>query len=183
MQYAVDSTLVRGLDYYTRTVFEFESERLGAQAALGGGGRYDRLVEELGGPATPGVGWAAGIERILLAAQRVDVAVETEAVPLGLHGGAPRVFVAVAKPEFATRAFAQAHQLRQNPDLRDHGIDVQIEQAGRSLKGQLKHANRINAYATVIVGNSIEVKNMESGEQQPASDDDEVVRLVKATFA
>jgi histidyl-tRNA synthetase len=65
--YELDSTLVRGLDYYTRTVFEFESERLGAQAALGGGGRYDRLVEELGGPATPGVGWAAGIERILLA--------------------------------------------------------------------------------------------------------------------
>src|SRR5215212_10925597 len=66
--YVIDPTLVRGLDYYTRTVFEFESERLGAQAALGGGGRYDALVEELGGPPTPGVGWAAGVERMLLAA-------------------------------------------------------------------------------------------------------------------
>ena len=63
---------MRGLDYYTRTVFEFESERLGAQAALGGGGRYDGLVEELGGPPTPGVGWAAGVERMLLAAGEAD---------------------------------------------------------------------------------------------------------------
>ena len=67
--YEVDPKLVRGIDYYTRTVFEFESERLGAQAALGGGGRYDGLVEELGGPPTPGVGWALGVERILLAAE------------------------------------------------------------------------------------------------------------------
>jgi histidyl-tRNA synthetase len=66
LEYDIDPTLVRGLDYYTRTVFEVESERLGAQAALGGGGRYDGLIEELGGPPTPGVGWAAGIERILL---------------------------------------------------------------------------------------------------------------------
>ena len=68
LPYEIDPTLVRGLDYYTRTVFEFESERLGAQAALGGGGRYDGLIEELGGPPTPGVGWAAGVERMLLAA-------------------------------------------------------------------------------------------------------------------
>jgi len=67
LEHELDPTLVRGLDYYTRTVFEFESDRLGAQAALGGGGRYDGLIEELGGPPTPGVGFAAGIERILLA--------------------------------------------------------------------------------------------------------------------
>ena len=70
LTYEIDPTLVRGLDYYTRTVFEVESERLGAQAALGGGGRYDGLIEELGGPPTPGVGWAVGVERILLAAGR-----------------------------------------------------------------------------------------------------------------
>ncbi len=86
MRYDVDSTLVRGLDYYTRTVFEFESERLGAQAALGGGGRYDRLIEELGGPPTPGVGWAAGVERILLASEG-----EAEA--------GDRVYIALAKPD------------------------------------------------------------------------------------
>ncbi len=68
--YEVDSTLVRGLDYYTRTVFEFTSDALGAQSGVGGGGRYDGLVEALGGPPTPGIGWAAGIERILLAGAR-----------------------------------------------------------------------------------------------------------------
>ena len=67
--YEIDSTLVRGLDYYTRTVFEFTSDALGAQSGVGGGGRYDRLVEQLGGPPTPGMGWAAGIERILLAGE------------------------------------------------------------------------------------------------------------------
>ena len=73
LAYEVDPTLVRGLDYYTRTVFEFESARARARrAALGGGGRYDGLVEQLGGPPTPGVGWAAGIERILLAAQDAE---------------------------------------------------------------------------------------------------------------
>ena len=66
--YEVDPALVRGLDYYTRTVFEFTSDALGAQSGVGGGGRYDGLVEQLGGPPTPGVGWAAGVERILLAA-------------------------------------------------------------------------------------------------------------------
>ena len=72
LEYEIDPTLVRGLDYYTRTVFEVESERLGAQAALGGGGRYDGLIEELGGPPTPGVGWAVGVERILLAAGEAE---------------------------------------------------------------------------------------------------------------
>ena len=66
--YEIDPALVRGLDYYTRTVFEFTSDALGAQSGVGGGGRYDGLVEQLGGPPTPGIGWAAGIERILLAA-------------------------------------------------------------------------------------------------------------------
>ena len=129
LPYEIDPTLVRGLDYYTRTVFEFESERLGAQAALGGGGRYDGLVEELGGPPTPGVGWAAGVERILLAAgdgrtgpRHADVFV---AVPDGRHDA----FVLVAA---APRAAACAREM---------------EQAGRSLKGQLKQADRIGARA------------------------------------
>src|ERR671916_285798 len=69
VEYEVDGTLVRGLDYYTRTVFEFTSDALGAQSGVGGGGRYDLLIEQLGGPPTPGVGFAAGVERILLASQ------------------------------------------------------------------------------------------------------------------
>jgi histidyl-tRNA synthetase len=164
MEYEVDSTLVRGLDYYTRTVFEFESERLGAQAALGGGGRYDRLIEELGGRATPGVGWAAGIERILLASTAEE---EAE----------PRVFVALAKPDRMRTAFELARRLR------DEGIRVEIEQAGRSLKGQLKQADRIGARTTVILGDSMDVKDMDSGEQREASGPDEVVDLVREAFA
>jgi histidyl-tRNA synthetase len=164
MEYEVDSTLVRGLDYYTRTVFEFESERLGAQAALGGGGRYDRLIEELGGPPTPGVGWAAGIERILLASTAED---EPE----------PRVYVALVKPDRMRAAFDLARRLRRE------GIRVEIEQAGRSLKGQLKQADRIGARTTVILGDSMDVRDMDSGEQREASGPDEVVGLVRDAFA
>src|SRR3712207_9175417 len=71
LAYELDDTLVRGLDYYTRTVFEFTSDALGAQSGVGGGGRYDGLVEELGGPPTPGIGWAAGVERMKIGRRRV----------------------------------------------------------------------------------------------------------------
>jgi histidyl-tRNA synthetase len=161
LEYDIDPTLVRGLDYYTRTVFEFESERLGAQAALGGGGRYDGLIEELGGPPTPGVGFAAGIERMLLATGEQPAARDA------------RVYIAIAKAALARDAFGLARRLRAE------GIRVEMEQAGRSLKGQLKQADRIGASATVILGDSIEVKDMESGEQREAADADEVVELVR----
>jgi histidyl-tRNA synthetase len=160
LEYELDSTLVRGLDYYTRTVFELESPRLGAQAALGGGGRYDRLVEELGGPPTPGVGWAAGIERILLASPEEPDAEE-------------RVFIALAKPDTAQTALALARRLRVE------GIRVELEQAGRSLKGQLKQADRIGARTTVILGDTIDVKDMDSGEQRQAASPDEAVLMVQ----
>jgi histidyl-tRNA synthetase len=149
--YEIDPTLVRGLDYYTRTVFEFESERLGAQAALGGGGRYDGLVEELGGPPTPGVGFAAGVERMLLAARDDEPEAESS------------VFIALAKAGATTEAFALAR------GLRERGVRVEMEQAGRSLKGQLKQADRVGARATVILGDGIEVKDMDSGEQRAAA--------------
>jgi histidyl-tRNA synthetase len=159
LSYEIDTTLVRGLDYYTRTVFEFESGRLGAQRGVGGGGRYDALVEELGGPPTPGVGWAAGVERILLASEGAE------------HDAQP-VFVAVAKPEAAREAFRLVRELRRE------GLRAEMEQSGRSVKGQFKHADRIGARAVVIVGDQIEVKDMASGEQRPAADADEVVRMV-----
>jgi histidyl-tRNA synthetase len=165
--YEIDPTLVRGLDYYTRTVFEFESDRLGAQAALGGGGRYDGLIEELGGPPTPGVGWAAGIERMLLAAGDDRVA-EAPA----------RVFIAIAKPDAARDAFLLARRLRED------GLRVETEQAGRSMKGQLKQADRIGAFATVILGDAIEVKDMQTGEQREAASFDQVLELIReATLA
>jgi histidyl-tRNA synthetase len=158
--YDVDATLVRGIDYYTRTVFEFESEHLGAQNALGGGGRYDKLVEMLGGPPTPGVGWAAGVERILLAAGEGEAA------------EGPDVFVAVAKPEAGHQAFGLAQRLR------GQGLSVQLEQAGRSVKGQFKHADRLGARAVVIVGDGIEVKDMKSGEQRRVAGADELLEAL-----
>jgi histidyl-tRNA synthetase len=156
--YEVDHTLVRGLDYYTRTVFEFESDRLGAQRGVGGGGRYDGLVEQLGGPPTPGNGWAAGIERILLAAGEEPPERERP------------VFVAVAKPEAQRQAF------RVTRELRAGGVRAEMEQAGRSMKGQFKQADRIHARATVIVGDQLELKDMDSGEQDAVADVAEIVR-------
>ena len=161
LPYEIDSTLVRGLDYYTRTVFEFESPRLGAQSALGGGGRYDLLVEELGGPPTPANGWAAGIERILLAAGEEEAAEDS------------RVYVALAKPDAAREGFRLARRLR------EEGFRVEIEQAGRSLRGQLRQADRIGARSTVIVGDGIDVKDMESGAQRHAADAEEALKLVR----
>ncbi|MBD0280871.1 MAG: histidine--tRNA ligase [Thermoleophilaceae bacterium] len=161
LAYEIDPTLVRGLDYYTRTVFEFESPRLGAQSALGGGGRYDLLIEELGGPPTPGVGWAAGVERVLLAAGEGEPAADS------------RIYVALAKPDAAREGFRLARRLR------DEGFRVEMEQAGRSLKGQLRQADRIGARSTVIVGDVIDVKDMRSGEQRRASDADEALALVR----
>jgi histidyl-tRNA synthetase len=149
---------VRGLDYYTRTVFEFESDRLGAQKGVGGGGRYDGLVEQLGGPPTPGIGWAAGVERILLASDAPEQIVAAD------------VFVAVAKPEAGRQAFGVTRRLR------EHGLRAEMEQAGRSVKGQFKHADRIGARNVVIVGDALELKDMGTGEQRPVSDLDELVR-------
>ncbi|MFL5846944.1 MAG: histidine--tRNA ligase [Solirubrobacteraceae bacterium] len=133
VSYEIDPTLVRGLDYYTRTVFEFTSDALGAQSGVGGGGRYDGLMELIGGPPTPGVGWAAGVERILLAA-----------------GGVPSrdfpvdVFVAFEEPR-RTDAFTIVTGARRA------GRAAQMELAGRSLKGQLKQATRTGARFVAIL--------------------------------
>jgi histidyl-tRNA synthetase len=158
LPYEIDPTLVRGLDYYTRTVFEFESERLGAQAALGGGGRYDGLIEELGGPATPGVGFAAGIERILLAAGAAE---PDRGIDVFVAGSGRDAFLLVAR-------------------LRSTGLRAQMEQAGRSLKGQLKQADRLGARWTVILGDEIEVKDMDTGNQQRAESVEDVMGMVGA---
>jgi histidyl-tRNA synthetase len=158
LEYEVDPTLVRGLDYYTRTVFEFVSERLGAQSALGGGGRYDGLIEELGGPPTPGVGWAAGIERILLAAGAAE---QDHGIDVFVAGTGRDAFVLVRQ-------------------LRSGGLRAQMEQAGRSLKGQLKQADRLGARWTVILGDEIEVKDMDTGAQQRAESVEEVPGMVGA---
>ena len=147
--YEVDGTLVRGLDYYTRTVFEFESDRLGAQAALGGGGRYDRLVAEIGGPDVGACGWAAGIERILLA-----MAEAPEPPPA-------EVFVAAADGQ-RERALALVVELRRA------GMAADLDLADRSVKGQMKQADRVGASRTVILDEdgTAALRDMASGEQR-----------------
>jgi histidyl-tRNA synthetase len=149
--YEIDSTLVRGLDYYTRTLFEFTSDALGAQSGVGGGGRYDGLVEELGGPATPAVGWAAGVERMLLAT----------GMQLG-KPSAPDLYVAYTNPQLCSQAFLLCIQARQA------GFAAQVELAGRGLKGQLKQADRLGAkWLALLEGaNIVALKHMESGKQR-----------------
>jgi histidyl-tRNA synthetase len=155
--YEVDPTLVRGLDYYTRTVFEFESEALGAQSGVGGGGRYDGLVEALGGPPAAGCGWAAGIERILLASDDAAGAVSgppTVAPPVDL-------FVAFADTAERIGAFGITVEARRA------GLGAQMELAGRSLKGQLKQADRVGArFVAILSAEGAALKDMESGEQR-----------------
>jgi histidyl-tRNA synthetase len=150
--YEIDPTLVRGLDYYTRTIFSFVCEGLGAQSEVGGGGRYDGLIEQLGGPPTSAVGWAAGIERILLALDAEDEQSNRDA------------FVAVADNGDRQMAMALASELRHA------GLSVELDLAGRSLKGQLKHADRIGARRVVILeaGGTAQLRDMQTGEQHPA---------------
>jgi histidyl-tRNA synthetase len=156
--YEVDPTLVRGLDYYTRTVFEVTSDALGAQSGVGGGGRYDGLVEQLGGAHTPGMGWAAGVERILLAAAPPPVA----APPVDLY-------VAYAGEGFRAPAFKLA------ADARRSGHPTRLELGGRSLKGQLKQADRSGARYVAIVGGeesgATVLRDLESGEQRTVDTD------------
>jgi histidyl-tRNA synthetase len=151
IEYALDGTLVRGLDYYTRTIFSFVCDRLGSQSEIGGGGRYDGLVEQLGGPPTPAAGWAAGVERILLA--------------LGEPEDEPQrdVFVAVADGSEQGRAMALVNELRRA------GISAELDLAGRGLKGQLKQADRIGARWTVILDadGAAQLREMDSGAQRP----------------
>ena len=155
--YEVDPTLVRGLDYYTRTVFEFESAALGAQSGVGGGGRYDGLVEALGGPPAPGCGWAAGIERILLASD--DAAGAVSGPPTA--GPPVDLFVAFADATRRVDAFGLTVEARRA------GLGAQMELAGRSLKGQLKQADRVGArFVAILSADGAALKDMESGEQR-----------------
>ena len=136
VEYRLVPTLVRGLDYYTRTTFEFMAEALGAQLSLAGGGRYDYLIEEIGGPPTPAVGIASGIERLVLSLQQQGVEDEPPAIDVFFavedDGARPEVLAALA-------------------ELRRRGRAADTDYAGRSLKGQLTQAGRLGAGVTVIV--------------------------------
>jgi histidyl-tRNA synthetase len=136
--YVLDPSLVRGLDYYTRTTFEFVGPEENVNSSLVGGGRYDGLVEAVGGPPTPGIGFGAGLERLLLAMEREDAT-----------GEAPRldIFVAVEEPELRGRLLPQIAKWRAE------GRSVDTDYAGRSMKGQLTQAQRLGA-ETVVVARS-----------------------------
>jgi histidyl-tRNA synthetase len=153
--YEIDSTLVRGLDYYTRTVFEFTSDALGAQSGVGGGGRYDGLVELLGGHPTPGMGWAAGIERMLLAGD-------------SQHSAVSPVDLFVALDDASSRRIA----FRLLEAARSAGLRAQMELAGRSLKGQLGHADALEArYVAIVEGPETALKDMQDGGQERLATD------------
>jgi histidyl-tRNA synthetase len=137
VSYGLVPTLVRGLDYYTRTTFEFIGPEHGAQSQICGGGRYDGLIEEIGGPPTPGVGFGAGIERLLIALEDA-----------GVTADAPRVDVFFALDEGAPRRPVS----RWLAELRRAGVSADVDYAGRSLKGQLTQASRLGAETTVVVG-------------------------------
>jgi len=131
--------LVRGLDYYTRTVFEVQvTEGLGSQNAIGGGGRYDRLMQEYGGPATPGLGFALGFERMLLAMEAAGVNIPTPS--------RAEVYVAAVDDVVREQVFLLAAALR------DAGITAELDHQGRSLKSQFKQADRLGAAIVVVVG-------------------------------
>jgi histidyl-tRNA synthetase len=153
VSYRLVPTLVRGLDYYTRTTWEFVGPEEGAQSSISGGGRYDGLVEEIGGPPTPAVGFGAGIERLVLALELAGVEV-----------GEPSVDVFFALSDGASRELVA----RWLGDLRGRGVACDTDYAGRSLKGQLTQAARLGARTTVIVradGATV---------RRPAQDDEEL---------
>jgi histidyl-tRNA synthetase len=156
--FEIDSTLVRGLDYYTRTVFEFTSDELGAQSGVGGGGRYDGLVASLGGPPTPGIGWAAGIERMLLAG---------EAQPA--LAGSLELFIALAA---GSEGLCRRSAFRLLAAARSAGLNAQMELAGRSLKGQLGHASALGArYVAIVEDSETVLRDMQQGGQERIATD------------
>ena len=157
IDYVVDSSIVRGLDYYTGAVFEFISDSIGAQATVCGGGRYDGLVSSLGGPELSGIGFGMGLTRIILAMRAAGLdKIETKK---------PVLYVAALGERAMVKALAIVERLR------SEGKYAECDIVGRSLKAQMKYANKIGAEYTLIIGDSeidagkAQLKNMNSGEQ------------------
>lgn len=157
--YTVDPTIVRGLDYYTKTAFEFVSGELGAQSTVCGGGRYNNLIEQLGGDSVPGVGFAIGFERLLLTLEAENVKIEdTEKSD---------VLVAMLDKSNACRNYG----LTLAKKLRSEGIKVQIDLLARNFKGQFKFADRIGVKYVIVIGedeiktDTLTLKNMANSQQ------------------
>lgn len=161
--HVVEGRLVRGLDYYTKTAFEITTSHLGSQDALAGGGRYDLLVEELGGKSTPGVGFAAGIERVFITLEKLGKDKFQEAGPV--------VFFVGMDDKSREWAFLKSCELRMR------GISAELDYLNRSVKAQMREANRLHAKFVVVIGEeelksrSAKLKNMANGEESPISFD------------
>jgi histidyl-tRNA synthetase len=161
ISYYVDGRLVRGLDYYTKTAFEITSRALGSQDALAGGGRYDLLVEELGGKKTPGVGFAAGMERLLMVLAKVNNNKPSLHAPVLYFVGLDET--------------ARIWSFLKTIELRKQGIRAEVDYLGRSVKAQMREANREQAQYVIVVGEQelktkiAQLKNMRSGEETAVS--------------
>ncbi len=157
IDYVVDSSIVRGLDYYTGTVFEFIAEGIGAQSTVCGGGRYDGLVSSLGGPELPGIGFGMGITRLILAMRELGLD--------NIEAEKPVIYIAA----LGEKAMVKGLEITER--LRREGKYAECDVVGRSLKAQMKYANKKGAKYTLIIGDTeaesgvAQLRNMESGEQ------------------
>ncbi|MCF0155553.1 MAG: histidine--tRNA ligase [Veillonella sp.] len=163
VSYNLNPRLVRGLDYYTKTAFEVQYTPLGAQSAVAGGGRYDGLVEQLGGPHTPAIGFAMGMERLLLALEKQNLLPEEEA--------GNSVFIVALGQAAQAKAFPMVQAFR------DRYVAAEMDGSGKSFKAQMKYADKIAAKYVIILGddelakNEAIVKVMETGDQESVSMD------------
>ena len=155
--FTLDTALVRGLDYYTRTTFEIISSKLGAQDALCGGGRYDKLAETLGGKQTPAVGFAAGLERILIAMDEIDTDQKIQADKIYLIGLGDAV---------------RPTMLKILGEARKAGLIMEFDSLRRSIKSQMREANKIGASIAIIIGDkelkdkAVQIKDLKNGQQE-----------------
>ena len=171
IDYTVDPGIVRGLDYYTKTAFEFVSKDLGAQSTVCGGGRYDYLSEELGGPPIPGVGFGLGIERLLLT-------MEENGIDIPQPQGADAFIVFVGEE-------AKMMAMKIMSDLRKAGLHAEMDAMARNVKGQFKYADRLGARNTIVIGDDeiaqqkVTIKDMSTSEQRTVAFDDIMEALKK----
>mgnify|MGYP005827063067 FL=1 len=169
--YTVDPRIVRGLDYYTKTAFEFVTESNGTQGTVCGGGRYDHLIEEIGGPPIPGVGFGLGIERLLMLMDEHGVEIP-QPEPL-------KAFIAVMGDD------AKAFGLKLLRELRQKGVKAEMDTLARNIKGQFKYADRLGAKYTVVIGDNelaegaVSIKEMATSQQRPVKLDDLLEELIK----
>lgn len=171
IEYKIDPTIVRGLDYYTKTAFEFITNKIGAQGTVCGGGRYDHLIEEVGGPDMPGVGFGLGKERLLMLMESCD----------NDFGGeqAPEIFVAWIGDENLPYSLALLNEIRQK------GVRAVLDTKARNLKGQLKYANKLGALYSLVIGEDevktgeLTLKDMKEGNQVKVHRDELITEIRK----